>query len=336
MRFVIFFLLLNFGLMAQRNNPPTKNGSQKKGFEYELIGDFSSEPYFTADFNFLRLMNYGNYVNFGAGAGIGCYNIAKKVSLETDFAYNYFTYTYKGAGYTFGIEDYDKKNSLEYGGTIGYNLFQTKKEIKECFTPLKSEGNVILYSMLPATESITYSAHLGFKSIGMFNESAPSFTSSFYDSQIDSTYVYYGENTVTSFFQNSSIYLGLKRTSIIDTRYLTKDYGEVSSDNLTEIYGGILIGFKPKFPAIFQYIKDETYTDEINSVEQISTNGQTELESSYKFLPVGIKAGLIKSSKASAFGFNFEVALYPGYCSNVLQQATIRAGIVYRIVKKLK
>ncbi len=336
MRIVILFLLLNFGLMAQRNNPPTKNGSQKKGFESELIGDFSSEPYFTADFNFLRLMNYGNYVNFGVGAGIGFYNIANKVSLETDFAYNYFTYTYKGAGYTFGIEDYDKKNSLEYGGTIGYNLFQTKKEIKECYTPLKAEGNVIFYSMLPATESVTYAAQLGFKSIGMFNESAPSFTASFYDSQTNSTSVYYGENTVTSFFQNSSIYLGLKRTSIIDTRYLTKDYGEVSSDNLTEIYGGILIGFKPKFPAIFQYIKDETYTDEINSVEQISTNGQTELESSYKFLPVGIKAGLVKSSKSSAFGINFEVAVYPGYCSGVLQQASIRAGIIYRIVKKIK
>lgn len=335
-RIVFFFLLLNFGLFAQRNNPPKKNGSQKKVFEYELIGDFSSEPYFTADINFLRSMIYGNYANFGAGAGIGMYNIGKKLSLEGDFAYNYFTYTYKGTNFIFGIEDYNKKSSLEFGGTIGYNLFQTKKEIKECYTPLKNEGNVILHTMLPAIESITYSAHIGFKSIGMFNESAPSFTASFYDSQIDSTYVYYAENTVTNFFQNNSIYLGLKRTSIIDTRYLTKDYGEVGSDYVTEIYGGILLGFKPTFPRIYQYIKDEVYTTEINSTEQISTNGQIELESSYNFLPVGLKVGYVKSNKISGLGFNCEFAMYPGYNSKTLQQASIRAGVFYRLVKKVK
>lgn len=336
MRFYLA-LLFNAGIavnaLSQRDNPPTNKGTEQSGFQYEEIGDLSEGGHFVADIVPLRSMIYGNYQNVGLGAGLSFYNIADKISLETDFAFNYFTYAWLESSLSFGIEDFDKKSSMEYGAVLGYTI-SSKKEKKESYTHLQTVGNVIHYSMLPATRTRSIAVQAGFKSIGMYNQSTPSFTSAYYDPWYDTTTYNYGAKTVRNFFKSRSVYLGVKFTTTVDTRFKTDKYGEVSAHNMREIYGGLLVGMKSKMPTIYQYLQnDPYYVNEITDVAPLPLNGQKELESDYNFLPVGFRVGLLNSDKRSGFAFSWELAMYPGYNKSVLQQLSIRLGITYRILK---
>lgn len=333
---LVFSTFLVGGTLAQRDNPPTKKGTEQSGFKYEEIGDFSEDGHFVADIIPIRSMIYGTYHNIGAGAGLSFYNLGGKVSLETDFAFNYFNYPWAEGSLYHGIENYDKKSSMEFGGVISYSL-SAKKEKKETYTYLQSPGNVIHYSMLPATHSRSVLLQAGFKSIGMFNQSDVTFSDYYYDPYEDTATLIKGPKAVQNFFQSRSVYLGVKFLKTTDTRYNTDKYGEVSAHNMSEIYGGLLIGMKTEIPDVYQYQHNSSYyPNDITDVVPIPVAGQRELEEDYNFLPVGFRVGIMNSDKRSGFAFSWELAMYPGYNKSVLQQLSIRLGIHYRILKNFK
>lgn len=333
---LLFAVLIAANAFSQRDNPPTKKGTEQSGFKYEEIGDFSEGAHFVADIMPLRSMVYGTYHNVGAGAGLSFYNLANKISIETDFSFNYFNYAWAEGSLYHGIENYDKKTSMEFGGVISYSL-GTKKEKKETYTYLQRIGNVIHYSMLPATHSRSILLQAGFKSIGMFNQSDVSFSDYDYDPYKDTSILTTGPRAVQNFFQSRSVYLGVKFLKTADTRYKTDKYGEVSAHNMSEIYGGLLIGMKTEIPDVYQYQHNSSYyPNDITDVVQIPAVGQQELERDYNYLPVGFRVGYLNSDKRSGFAFSWELAMYPGYNKSVLQQLSLRLGITYRILKNFK
>ncbi len=338
--FFILFSLVFFGynIYAQRNNP-SKNEDLKSGFDYTEIGDFSDGSYLMFDIVPVRSMVYGNFQNVGLGAGINL-NLSNKFSFDLDFAYNYFTYAWLESSYDYGIEKFKKNSSLEYGSTLGYTVFNKKSKKESSYTYLgqdKENHSIYYYAMLPATVSKSLLVQVGYKSIGMYNMSEPTFTQYNYDETFNTTTIASYPNTVKSLFQNNSIYCGLKYSEIIDTRYKTDIYGEVSSTSMREFYGGLLVGLKQKFPTICQYYRNDFYdVNNITDAVPISAASQQELESDYKFLPYGFKAGYMNSDKDSGLAFNWELAMYPGYCRSVLQQLSIRLAVIYRINKNFK
>jgi hypothetical protein len=328
--------VMTSNLSAQRNNPPAKKGSLESDFKYEEIGDFSESSYFIADIIPLRSMLNFNYQNLGSGVGLGLYNIKGKFSIEADYIYNYFNYAYRNSEFSSSTLPYKKSSSMEYGGILGFT-FKSKKEKQDSYTLLKVEGNVRKYSNLPAVITTAYSFQIGFKSIGLYNLSNPTFTGKVINSMTDSISYKLISPTVRSLLNNRSLYLGVKRTISRNTKFKTDKYGEVRSTRLNEIYGGMLIGLKSKFPTIYQLFKEDNYEPQlITSVSTLPLNGQEELENNYKFLPVGMRLGWMNSDRSSGMAFSWEIALYPGYHMSVLQQVNVRLGLNFRIVKNHK
>lgn len=315
---LILSVFISINLYSQRNNPLTKSkGSLKTGFEYSEIGDFSDAGHFIIDITPVRSMVYGNYQNVGSGLGLSVM-LNNKISFDADFAYNFYSYAWLDYRETYGLEKYKKNSSIEFGSNLGYTI-SNKKVTKDAYTTLKVESNTIYYAMLPATVSKSIIAQVGFKSLGMFNSSEPTFTTYSYDSMYDTTYVILSPKKVKNFFQNKSLYLGLKYTEIVDTRYKTDIYGEVSATRLNEIYGGLLLGLKPAFNTISHYNTDDPYyPNEITSVVPILPSSQAELNSQYNFLPLGFKLGMMNSDKRSV------LSLWLGVCnvSRILQKCT--------------
>lgn len=324
--FFSFFLTNN--LTAQ-----VVSSSNSDKIEYNVIGDFSSNDYFSLDLTPFRSMIYGNYLNIGAGGALGLYNIAQRFSIEGEFIYNYGYAEILSSNCDFGLENYDKKSAKEFGGTLSYNISSSKKLFEENYVHLKDVKNISYYTTLPAKQLKIYSVQFGYKSIGMYNLSNPTFTSSYYDAAFDTTYTNKSEKTVRSFFQNSSIYVGVKFSKIINTKYSTAKFGNVQSDHLNEIYGGILVGFKPSFPQIYRYYYDSFKVNEISEAVQIPVVGQMEYENDFKFLPVGFKAGVSLSGKSTSGAMFCELALYPGYNRSIFQQLSLRAGLSIRIMR---
>jgi len=330
-------LVMTSNLSAQRNKPLTKNGSPESDFKYEEIGDFSESPFFVADIIPLRSMIYGNNINMGSGIGLSLHNIAKKVSIETEFVYNYFNYEYLSSiNYYYGTKPAMGQKSVEFGGVLNYRIKSTKERF-DSYTLLKSQGITNTYSDLPANHTTAYFFQSGFKNIGMYNVSESKFTVNYTDPTTDSTYYTTANREVRSYFNNRALYVGIKRVVSSDTRYKTDKYGEVSTHDMSEIYGGLLIGLKSKFPTIYKYLREDSYeTNMITSIAPIPTIGQQELESNYKYLPVGMRFGWMESDRRSGLAFSWEIALYPGYYRSILQQISMRLGINIRIIKNKK
>jgi hypothetical protein len=330
-------LVITSNLSAQRNNPPSKNSSPESDFKYEEIGDFSKSPFFVADIIPLRSMIYGKNINLGSGIGLSFHNIAKKVSIETEFVYNYYNFEYiSSIDYYYGTKPAMGMQSMEFGGVLSYT-FKSSEERFDSYTLLKSQGITNTYSNLPANHTTAFMFQTGFKNIGMYNVSESKFTVDFTDPTTDSTYYVSGNREVRSYFKNKALYIGIKRVVSSDTRFKTDKYGEVSSTNMSEIYGGLFFGLKSKFPTIYKYLREDSYqTNMITSLATLPSIGQQELESNYKYLPIGMRVGWMNSDRRSGLAFSWEIALYPGYYRSIFQQMSVRLGLNFRIVKNKK
>ena len=337
MKYLVLLALLASCNVSAQDDDETKDATPD--FYYTVQNQLETSKHFAFGLEPLGVGYMGSYVLMSVGAAFDVADLMDKFSFGGNINYGYVNYsTNKNkVDYSSSVVN-EKLRSFDFNTNAGYT-FKSVTKTDDWSVTLKSSGRTDYVATMPVKSTTNYSVVLGFNVAKFYSVGEPLIEEMILDAN-GTLFLSEMRPNVVLGQKQSSISLGVKRRVSANSIYETTKYGTVRYSLEASLSGELLIGLPNALPTMNTYLyQDQYYPNEVSSTTPASAQVQTNLEGSYKRLPIGIKVGYIQNVRRTAgLGWNVsgsvQPGLYPGSIQSMTSLVRLKIGVTYNFLFK--
>jgi hypothetical protein len=319
----LFVAIISFSASAQNDDEPD--------FVYNVKSEIKTANNWSVGIEPLNFAFMGSHIKMGIGAQFDVSDLMDKFSFGANYRFNYINYSIDKNKVQYSTVEPDTKlRSMNFDGYFGYT-FNTTTDRQDWLVTLKSSGRTDYVAVMPSKTVTNISATIGFNTTSFYSISEGTITGEYYDEFSGITYPTEELANFLASQSSSSISLGVRKRTSANTEYKTDKFGIVNHAVEITWVGELLIGLPSTMPDFYQYLyQDASYPNEISSSQAVTEAVATQINDTFKRMPVGLRFGYIQNSfKKLGFGWNANLALYPGNYGSILDLVELKIGVSY-------